>query len=395
MGGVTAPALEFREVRYAYPGRPETLKGISLSLGRGRKSAILGPNGAGKTTLLLHCNGTLRPSGGAVLVNGRPVRYDRESLRDVRRRVGLVFQHSDSQLFAPTVYQDVAFGPLNLGLPAEKVRERVSEALRAVGLSGYEGRVPHQLSEGEKKRAAIAGVLAMDPEIMILDEPTASLDPAGAAELIELLDELHTGGVTLVISTHDMELAMRWAEEVILIDRGEVIHQGAPAAILEQPGLMKRAHLVVPPLVELGLELRRRGILKAGCSLTDVPALVQAIEGSLRPSLASSPGTIFLTDASNGIDPEIAPLLGSGTITYTGAMGSIAKKEATAAGIPVHFTHGVVDKCLLRALMGENSLILISGGMTTRVRERVAEFSRDYQVQLGLKMIGPKEGESA
>ena len=197
--------LEFDHIHYAYPNCRESLSGVTFSIKKGAKVALVGPNGAGKTTLLLMCNGALEPSTGRVLLNGEPLQYNSRSLREIRKKVGLVFQNSDTQLFAPTVYQDVAFGPLNLGMTPDEIKTTVTRSLAAVGLSGYEKRPPHQLSGGEKKRAAIAGTLAMEPEVLVFDEPTSSLDPAGAADLMELLDELNSQGKTIIISTHDVD----------------------------------------------------------------------------------------------------------------------------------------------------------------------------------------------
>ncbi|MDH7594047.1 MAG: ATP-binding cassette domain-containing protein [Methanomicrobiales archaeon] len=382
------PAIEFREVSFSYPFRPPSLRRLSLRIIKGRKTAILGPNGAGKTTLLLHCNGSLRPDDGAVIVKGEQIRYDRSSLRRIRRTVGLVFQRSDSQLIAPTVYQDVAFGPVNLGMESEQVREIVEETLHAVGLSGYDRRVPHQLSEGEKKRVAIAGVLAMGPEVLVLDEPTASLDPAGAEEMMDLLDELHERGVTLVISTHDVHLALGWADDVILLVDGEKIHQGPPGSVFDRPELMRQAHLSTPPLVELVRGLAARGVLPRDTLWKGVPVLIEAITEKIPGYKRGSCGTIYIADLSNGVSAHLPQLIEEKRIRHTGAMGTIAKREAARHGIQLHFTHGVIDKCLLRATMGEDSLIMTTGGMVARVRERVSEFSLSYKLDISIVEIG-------
>jgi len=162
--------LETRNVSYYYGDGTEALNGVSISLEEGKKIALVGPNGAGKSTLMLMFNCILRPSAGDVLFHGQTLRYDSASLREIRRKVGMVFQNSDDQLFAPTVYQDVAFGPVNLGFPEDKVKKFAGYALQYVGLSGYERRPPHHLSGGEKKRVSIAGILAMEPKVLILDE---------------------------------------------------------------------------------------------------------------------------------------------------------------------------------------------------------------------------------
>ena len=238
--------LETRNLSYSYGDGTPALKDVSISLEEGKKVALVGPNGAGKSTLMLMFNGILRPSEGEVLFRGRPMRYDAASLRSIRRAVGMVFQNSDDQLFAPTVYQDVAFGPTNLGYAAEKVKRYVGFALQYVGLFGYERRPPHHLSGGEKKRVAIAGILAMEPEVIILDEPTSNLDPASSEEIMEMLDELNFGGKTLIISTHDVDLAYRWADEVILMKDGGVVRRGTGQEVFGDAELIRDARLKLP-----------------------------------------------------------------------------------------------------------------------------------------------------
>src|SRR5512137_823277 len=256
--------LETRDLGYSYGDGTAALKDVSISLEEGKKVALVGPNGAGKSTLMLMFNGILRPSQGEVLFRGRSLQYDAASLRAVRRAVGMVFQNSDDQLFAPTVYQDVAFGPINLGYPAEKVKRYVGFALQYVGLSGYERRPPHHLSGGEKKRVAIAGILAMEPQVMILDEPTSNLDPASSEEIMEMLDELNQGGKTLIISTHDVDLAYRWADEVILMKDGDVIRRGSGPDVFMDGNLVRDARLKLPMVVDIYQELASRGIASEG-----------------------------------------------------------------------------------------------------------------------------------
>ena len=199
--------LEARDIRYRYPRGPEVIDGISFHIRKGEKIALVGPNGAGKSTLLQMFNGMVRPDSGTMLFDNKPIAYDTPSLRKLRQRVGFVLQNADRQIIAPTVWQDVAFGPANLGFDEANVRAAVAKALRHVGLEGFDRRPPHQLSGGEKKRVAIAGVLAMDPDVLVFDEPTSDLDPSGSEDIMELLDELNHEGKTVVISTHDVELA--------------------------------------------------------------------------------------------------------------------------------------------------------------------------------------------
>lgn len=370
--------LTFEDVRFSYPGRPASLKGISFSIKKGKKVAVVGPNGAGKTTLLLMCNGTLVPEKGKIFVNGEEIAYDRAALRNVRTRVGLVFQNSDSQLFAPSVFADVAFGPMNLHLPEKEIRERVSDSLFAVGLAGYEKRPPHHLSGGEKKRVAIAGILAMRPDILVADEPTASLDPATAAEIMDLLDELHEDGTTILLSTHDVELAYRWADEVILLADGKVLHQGQPAEVFTDYDLMKTARMTPPILLDLYLELVRRSILVPGIPPKGIPEMTRLVEGSC-PVMT---GTIYLADTDD-LTPESAKMiLAKHPHRHTGAMGTRAKKFCFSAEISLEYTHGVVDKCLLSVMSGEDTLILTCGGMLDQVELRAAAFAKESGIDV-------------
>jgi cobalt/nickel transport system ATP-binding protein len=259
--------LEARGLTYAYPGGVPALSGLDLSLRRGRRLAILGPNGAGKTTLLLHLNGALRPASGLVLLDGVETAFSREGLSAWRRRVGLVLQDADDQLFAASVAEDVSFGPLNMGLGEAAARERVAEALTALHISDLADRATHMLSFGQKKRAAIAGAVAMRPEILLLDEPTAGLDPHGAALLLALLQRLHAGGATLAFTTHDVDFAWAFADDVALFRGGRVIAQGAADDILIDAARMSEAGLKIPLLARIGLELRANGVVAADAPL--------------------------------------------------------------------------------------------------------------------------------
>lgn len=256
---MTVPLLAARGLGYAYPGGIVALRDLNLTVDQGRKLAILGSNGSGKTTLLLHLNGTCRPVRGGVWLDGRPAAYDRRALDRWRRRVGLVLQEPDDQLFAATVEQDVSFGPLNLGLSERAARERVGEALAALDISPLAGRATHTLSFGQKKRVAIAGVLAMRPEILVLDEPTAGLDQRGVTHLLDVLQQLHEAGTTLVFSTHDVELAYAWANEIAVFHEGTVLRQGEAVSVLRDREVMERSRLRPPLVLEMGEALRASG----------------------------------------------------------------------------------------------------------------------------------------
>lgn len=251
--------LEVQNLKYSYNNDYQALKGVSLKIDDGDMVALLGKNGAGKSTLFLHLNGIYEPDEGKVFIDGEELKYDKKSLLKFRQKVGIVFQNPDDQIFAPTVEEDVAFGPLNLGLPMEEVQDRVEEALARVGMSGTEKIAPHHLSGGQKKRVAIAGILAMKPEIMVLDEPTAGLDPQGVENLVKLLKELNDEGITIVISTHEVDLVPDYANKVFVLVDGELIAEGTPKEIFAQPEILERAHLKIPIVTDLFQQLETEG----------------------------------------------------------------------------------------------------------------------------------------
>jgi cobalt/nickel transport system ATP-binding protein len=242
-------AIRVENLHYRYPDGTYALKGVSLCVGEGESVAIVGPNGAGKTTLLLHFNGILRGSG-KVFVFGEEVTS--RNLLSVRKLVGLVFQDPDDQLFMPTVLEDVAFGPLNLGLSQEEAVKRAINALEMVGMSYAANKSPHQLSFGERKRVAIATVLAMEPKVLVLDEPTANLDTRSRRQLLSLLRRLE---VTKIVATHDLDAALFLCDKAILMDDGQIVAIGETREIFSDEALMEAHGLEVPPSI-LALQSR-------------------------------------------------------------------------------------------------------------------------------------------
>ncbi|MGQ0602009.1 MAG: energy-coupling factor ABC transporter ATP-binding protein [Anaerolineales bacterium] len=232
--------IQVNDLRFNYPDGHVALRGVTLHIEPGEKVALVGPNGAGKSTLMLHLNGILRSNGGDVRVCDMPVRDD--TLGKVRAAVGLVFQDPDDQLFSPTVFEDVAFGPLHMGLPEGEVRQRVDHALQAVGMAAYRDRVSHHLSVGEKKRIAIATVISMDPEILVMDEPSAGLDPRARRSLINLL---HSLPQTMLVSTHDIRLVEEVFPRTVIMDQGQVVADGATSHLLDDAQLLEAHGLEV------------------------------------------------------------------------------------------------------------------------------------------------------
>ena len=241
-------AVEIKNLFYTYPGGFEALKGLSLKVPLNSKTALLGPNGAGKTTLILHLNGIFLPQKGEVYVLGRGV--SRKTEKWLKTKVGLVFQDPDDQLFAPTVWEDTAFGPLNMGLERDEVEKRVEKALKQVGAFELRDRAPYMLSCGQKKRAAIAGVLAMGPEIIVLDEPWAFLDPLGQEQIADILNRLHEKGKTIIMATHDVDFAAQWADWVIIIRDGMLVAEGEPSLLTEEEAV-SRGGLRYPLITQL------------------------------------------------------------------------------------------------------------------------------------------------
>ena len=238
---MTTPVLDVRGLAFAYPDGHQALFGVDLHVHRGERVALLGPNGAGKTTLVLHLNGILEAGAGTVSVSGLPV--VRENHLEIRRRVGIVFQDPDDQLFMPTVRDDVAFGPANLGLRGEALEARIATALEAVAMSEFADRAPHHLSFGQRRRVAIATVLAMEPEILVLDEPSSNLDPTSRRELGELVSSLD---VTVLMVTHDLPFALQLCERSVILSDGVVAADGPTRTMLDDEGLLKAHRLELP-----------------------------------------------------------------------------------------------------------------------------------------------------
>jgi len=244
--------LEAKQLYYTYPDGTNALRAVDLGIRKGRTTAILGGNGSGKTTLLLNLNGILKPSAGEIKKDGQAIAYSRKSLNELRRSVGLVFQDPDSQLFSASVYQDISFGPLNLGLAEEEVRRRVESSLLRTGIADLKSKPTQCLSFGQKKRVAIAGVLAMQPEVLILDEPTAGLDPRSIGEVMRLLRKMQQDlGITVVLATHDIDIVPLFCDYVYVLDNGEIVLEGSPDLVFAQADTLRKVHLRLPRIAHL------------------------------------------------------------------------------------------------------------------------------------------------
>ncbi|KJR46000.1 ATPase component CbiO of energizing module of cobalt ECF transporter [Desulfosporosinus sp. I2] len=253
--------LEAVDLEYSYPDGTKALRNVNLQVHKGEKLAILGSNGAGKSTLFMQFNGIFRPNSGTIKYQGEDISYKNKALIELRKKVGIVFQDPDSQLFSASVWQDISFGPLNLGLPEEVVIERAKQALIDTETTDLEDKPTHLLSYGQKKRVSIAGVLAMEPDVIIFDEPTAGLDPRHSKEFMLLLEKLSLEGKTIILSTHDVDLAYFWSDKMAIMFGGEIIAHGDPGELFRRPEIVKQADLTLPWLIEMHSELVQKGWL--------------------------------------------------------------------------------------------------------------------------------------
>lgn len=252
--------LQIKGLYYSYTNEKDTLNNINIDIYKGEKMAVLGSNGAGKSTFFLNINGVLKPKSGEIIYKGKMI--TKRDLNELRKNVGIVFQDADNQIIASTVLAEVSFGPMNLKLPKDEVIKRVDEALRYMNISEFKHRPPHYLSGGEKKRVSIADIIAMKSEVIIFDEPTASLDPLNAEMLEEVLNKLSSENKTMIISTHDVDFAYRWADRIVVFSDGMIIGDGTPLEIFSNEEILKNANLKRPVMLDVYETLLKSNVLK-------------------------------------------------------------------------------------------------------------------------------------
>ncbi len=258
---MTAYYFELHHLSHIYADGTTALTDISLQIPRGKKIAILGHNGAGKSTLFQHLNGILKPTTGTISFQGNKLQYSSKALKTLRQQVGIVFQDADHQLFSGTVKQDIAYGPLNLGWSTEKIEEKIAWAVAQTEVENLLDKPIHFLSVGQKKRVVMAGVLAMEPSVLLLDEPTAGLDHYYATQVLQYLAKLEDGERTILLATHDIQLAYEWAEQIIVMEAGSISYNGDPITLFYNEELLKRAHLERPWVFAMAMLLQEKKIL--------------------------------------------------------------------------------------------------------------------------------------
>lgn len=379
--------LTTRNVDFAYQNGVPALKDVCLELGRGRKIAFLGPNGAGKSTLFLHFNGIFRPKKGEVLYDGNPLRYDQKSLAALRQDVAMVLQNPDDQIFSATVEEDVAFGPMNLGLERSEVEKRIEESLSLVGLEDLRRRPTQQLSFGQKKRVCLAGALAMRPKVLIMDEPTAGLDSEMVHELMELSDELNHAGMTLIMSTHDIETAYEWADEMVVMMKGEVLFTGLPEELFTQHDLIDRLRIVPPFAVRFNQQMHvRTGRTEAPyprnlAELTHKCFPLSANDranGTMRLRPDPSGGTLYIMDVEDpGLEKQVEKLGGEPGVHYrSGAYGARARRMVREGKIDVHHPFHALENALLQVSVGNDYLLYTDTSLISLVGSELAKVER-------------------
>lgn len=271
--------VSVRNLRYSYGGEREILKGINVDIEEGQRVAVTGTNGAGKSTFFLNLNGVLEADEGEVYFRGKKMTREKKDLMELRRGIGIVFQDADNQIIATTVMGEVSFGPMNLRLPKEEVESRVNEALEYMNISDFKERAPHYLSGGEKKRVTIADIIAMHSEVMIFDEPTAALDPVNVIALEAVLEKLYRQGKTILVSTHDLDFAYRWAERIIVFCDGQIIADGVPEEVFRNEEVLKQANLKKPTMLEVAEILAEKNL---GLDKNQYPKNVSELRNMLK-----------------------------------------------------------------------------------------------------------------
>lgn len=275
--------IKAENIWYSYDdGNSYSLNGMSVNIYRGEKVAFMGANGSGKSTFFLCCNGVNRPEKGDLYYNGNKVAYDRKGMLDLRKNVGIVFQDPDNQLFSASVYQEISFGIMNLGVEEEKVKTEVEKVIKRLEITTFRDRPTHALSGGQKKQVSIADILVMHPEVMILDEPAAALDPKHAGMVNQIVDQLTLENITVMISTHDVDYAMEWADRVVLMHEGRVLLEGTPEQVFSDVEALKKTNLRQPVVMELFQSLCRKKILSSGLpvphSLRELETYIEKIK---------------------------------------------------------------------------------------------------------------------
>ena len=361
--------LETEKLYHLYGGSDTpAMDGVDIKIKKGVKTVLLGANGAGKSTLFYHLNGIMKPMGGKVLAFGEPVGYRRKALMKLRSRIAVVLQNPDDQIFGQTVESDVRYGPANLRLPDNEVDRRVERALFLTGLDDLRDRNTMQLSYGQRKRLTLAGALAMKPEVLIMDEPTAGLDPQMSLELRELADQLHDGGTTVVLSTHDVDLAYAWADELHVLRRGKLIYSGTSEGFFSDDEQVYLSGLTQPTMYALNHSMSCAG------QIQELP--YPRTDSEMVSKIASGPrGDMTIIPVGESIDAaSVSERIGNAP---AGVYGAICRETVAHSGMTADFMFNGLESCIGECLKGRDSVLLCekdSIALASSKLDRMKEF---------------------
>ncbi|MBP5734752.1 MAG: ABC transporter ATP-binding protein [Candidatus Methanomethylophilaceae archaeon] len=363
---MSEPIIQTDNLTYSYTSRQTrpSLNGVSLTIGKGVRTVILGANGAGKSTLFYHFNGIFKPKKGKVLFDGQPIDYSKEALKDLRSKISVVVQNPDEQIFSATVEEDIAFGPMNCGMERDEIERRIQQSLFKVDMEEYRKRPTIQLSYGQRKRIAMAGALAIDPEVLVLDEPTAGLDSKMSQEVIELAEQLCVKGTTVIISTHDVDLAYAWAEEIHVLRYGKLIYSGEPEPFFSQPDQVALAGLALPHTFSVNDSVER---IK-GNSPEPYPRTNSQLLSKIGPHVPAM-GHITIVPVTDSL-PEIEDK------GRTGVYGFNTRHVLREKGMKTDYTFNSIECCMIDALNGRDSTIYCDTDLVEFVKNHAQSLER-------------------
>jgi cobalt/nickel transport system ATP-binding protein len=380
--------VEVDDVTFSYEGAAKpSLDHVTVNIKKGVKTVILGSNGAGKSTLFYQFNAVEKPDSGQVRVMGQPAKYRGKRLKEIRSQIAVVLQNPDDQVFCSTVEDDVGYGPRNMKLPPEEIKERVDKALFETGLTEFREKNTLQLSYGQRKRLALAGALAMRPEVLVMDEPTAGLDPQMALELMELAEQLHNNGTTIVISTHDVDLAYAWADEIHVLRKAELIYSG-PSEGFYCDGMKVHSTGVMPP-----------SMFVMNKNLADIrgedPAPYPRTESQLLSKMVSGPkGRLHIVPVTDKVDHYMMdPVLEHTDDVKVGVFGTVTRRLLYASQMPADFVFNGFESCVGRCLRGKDAALLCDADCVNLIEAKIADL-RQFGTDLEYKVY-PRTRESS
>jgi len=361
----TATIIETKDLSFTYEGGKQALKNVSVKIPAGRKIAFIGPNGAGKSTLFMHFNGILKQTEGEVEYNSKKVEHSKKELIELRKEVTFVTQNPDDQIFNVIVEDDVAFGPFNLDLPIEEIRKRVDDALMMVGMESERHRPIHHLSFGQRKRVAVASALVMNPKVLIMDEPTAGLDPEMVHRLYEIADEVNMKGSTVIISTHDIETAYSWADIVVVLVDGEVLAQGTPFEVFSMKDVLDRAGLSVPMVHGLNEFMSAKGHSTYGRTMSTALLNIRK---------EAEPGMLYVMRP--GREGEMYGCVGM--------YGSSSRSFIENKEISVQFRFNAIERCIEEVLSGKDSTLYLDESLSHVLDHKLSDVA-EHGITISVK----------